>query len=144
MRAEEGKQGDLLPSSAPRLHVLCDYPEEGWPSMDLVAEMLLGELRARHADRIQATRICPPFRRRLSRLPVVRRCRTAFNVDRLLNRFRDYPRHLRQTAGADWFHVCDHSYAHLVHALPPGRAGVFCHDLDAFRCVLEPRSEPRP
>jgi glycosyltransferase involved in cell wall biosynthesis len=37
----------------------------------------------------------------------------------------------------------DHSYAHLVHALPPGRALVTCHDLGAFRCLLEPEKEKR-
>jgi glycosyltransferase involved in cell wall biosynthesis len=44
----------------------------------------------------------------------------------------------------DCFHVCDHSYAHLVHVLPPERTGVFCHDLDCFRCLLDPQREPRP
>jgi glycosyltransferase involved in cell wall biosynthesis len=38
----------------------------------------------------------------------------------------------------------DHTYAQLVHALPPGRTGVYCHDLDAFRAILEPEKEPRP
>jgi glycosyltransferase involved in cell wall biosynthesis len=38
----------------------------------------------------------------------------------------------------------DHSYAQLVHVLPPERTGVFCHDLDTFRCLLEPASAPRP
>jgi glycosyltransferase involved in cell wall biosynthesis len=129
----------------PRLQVICDYPEEGWPSMDLVAEMLLRELRERQADRVRAVRVCPPFRRRLSRLPLLGRLRAAFNADRLLNRFRDYPRYLRSSAGgADWYHVCDHTYAHLLHALPAGRAGAFCHDLDAFRCLLEPKRERRP
>jgi glycosyltransferase involved in cell wall biosynthesis len=31
-----------------------------------------------------------------------------------------------------------------VHALPPGRAVVTCHDLDTFRCLLDPAAEPRP
>src|SRR5205823_1258570 len=44
----------------------------------------------------------------------------------------------------DLFHVVDHSYAQLVHTLPPERTGVYCHDLDAFRCLLEPSREPRP
>ena len=68
----------------------------------------------------------------------------AFNADRLLNRLWDYPRRLRRRAVEfDLFHVCDHSYAQLVHALPAGRVGVYCHDLDAFRSLLEPR-EARP
>ena len=55
----------LAPSNnvdpAPRLAVLRDFPEEGWPSMDLFAEMLLTQVGA--AD------LCPPFRRRFTRIP---------------------------------------------------------------------------
>jgi len=40
--------------------------------------------------------------------------------------------------------VVDQSYAHLVASLPAGRSVVTCHDLDAFRCLFEPASEPRP
>ena len=43
----------------------------------------------------------------------------------------------------DVFHVLDHSYAQLVHRLPPDRTVVTCHDLDTFRSVLEPAAEPR-
>ena len=42
------------------------------------------------------------------------------------------------------FHVADHSYAALVHALPAERTGVFCHDLDAFNSLLDPKAHPRP
>ena len=31
-----------------------------------------------------------------------------------------------------------------MNVLPPGRAVVTCHDLDTFRCLLEPDKEPRP
>jgi glycosyltransferase involved in cell wall biosynthesis len=125
--------------TALRLAVLSDYPEEGWPSMDLCAEQLLAGL----PPGVAPERVCPPFRRRLGRLPLPRRL--AFNADRLLNRHADFPSHLRGRARwFDAFHVVDHSYAQLVHALPPGRAGVFCHDLDAFRCLLDPRRDPRP
>jgi glycosyltransferase involved in cell wall biosynthesis len=112
--------------------------------MDLCAEMLLAGLQ-RQAGRVRAARVCPPFRRRLSGLPWAGRRRWAFNADRLMNRFWDYPRHLRRCAGRfDLFHICDHSYAQLAEVLPAGRTGVFCHDLDAFRCLLEPHREPRP
>jgi glycosyltransferase involved in cell wall biosynthesis len=127
-----------------RLAVLCDYPEEGWASMDLVAEMLLREAEA-HAGRVRAVRFCSPFRRRFGRLPWLGRRAAAFNADRLVNRVWDYPRRLRRRAAEfDLFHVCDHSYAQLVHVLPADRTGVHCHDLDAFRCLLGPRPEPRP
>ena len=137
IRPPDPRAFSLLPE--PRLAVLRDFPEEGWPSMDLCAEMLLAEARTR------AVGFCPPFRRRFTRMPWLGRRRAAFNADRLLNRLWDYPRRLRRRVAAfDLFHVCDHSYAHLVHALPPERTGVYCHDLDAFRCLLEPAREPRP
>jgi glycosyltransferase involved in cell wall biosynthesis len=111
--------------------------------MDLCAEMLLGALPGAASEGLQATRLCPPFRRRAGRLPLVGR--RAFNADRLLNRLWDYPRFVRRRAAEfDLFHVCDHSYAQLVHALPAGRVGVYCHDLDTFRCLLEPGRDPRP
>src|SRR5262249_15498795 len=31
-----------------------------------------------------------------------------------------------------------HSYAQVAHVLPGERTGVFCHDLDAFACLLRP------
>jgi DNA-binding transcriptional LysR family regulator len=34
------------------------------------------------------------------------------------------------------FHLVDHSYAHLVDALPRGRVVVTCHDTDAFRPLV--------
>ena len=58
----------------------------------------------------------------------------ALVTDRGLNRLVDYPRHARAIADRyDVFHVVDHSYAQLVHYLPPGRTVVTCHDLDTFR-----------
>jgi glycosyltransferase involved in cell wall biosynthesis len=130
--------------SLPLLAVLCDYHEEGWPSMDLVGDMLLAELAGACRDRIRAERIRPPYRRWFSRVPLLGRSRLARNADRLLNRFRHYPLRLRRCRHEfDLFHVCDHSYAHLVHELPADRTGVFCHDLDTFRCLLEPQRERR-
>jgi glycosyltransferase involved in cell wall biosynthesis len=129
----------------PRLAVLCDYLEEGWPSMDLSAEMLCSHLQREHGSVIETERICPTLKRRLHRVPLLRDRARAQNADRLLNRFWDYPRHVRRRVkDFDFFHVCDHSYAQLVHELPAERTGVYCHDLDAFRCLFEPREEPRP
>jgi glycosyltransferase involved in cell wall biosynthesis len=130
-----------------RLAVACDFPEEGWPSMDLVGRMILEGLARRHAGEVDAVGVCPPFRRRLTRGPWGRRLRAARNADRLLNRFGDYPRALGRLARGgefDLFHVVDHSYSQLVHVLPPGRAVVTCHDLDTFGCLLEPARVPRP
>jgi glycosyltransferase involved in cell wall biosynthesis len=130
--------------SIPRLAVICDLVEENWPSMDLVAEMLLQKLQSQHASEVQAARICPPLKRRISRLPLVGAQSFAFNADRLLNRFHDYSRYLkRQRKEFDLFHLVDHSYAQLVHELPEKRTIVTCHDIDTFRCLLEPEAHPR-
>ncbi|HEX8501816.1 MAG TPA: glycosyltransferase family 1 protein [Pyrinomonadaceae bacterium] len=127
----------------PRVAVVCDLREEGWHSMNLVADMLLEGLCAEHAGAVAATRVCPPMRRRLSRAGAA--AGPLFNADRLLNRFWDYPRHAGRLARRfDLFHVVDHSYAQLVHRLPPRRTVVTCHDLDTFRCLLDPEGEPRP
>jgi len=128
-----------------RLGLVFDFVEENWPSMDLVAEMLLRHLRSLDRQDFRVDRICPRMVPRFGRLPLIRKKRAAWNGDRLVNRFWDYPRHLRTRFGEfDCFHICDHSYAHLVHELPANRTGVFCHDLDCFRCLMDPRSEPRP
>ncbi|MCA1593758.1 MAG: glycosyltransferase family 4 protein [Acidobacteria bacterium] len=129
-------------ASLPRVAVVCDLREENWPSMNLVADMLLANLREQHAHTVASERVCPPMRRRFTRAGWT--AGAGFNVDRLLNRFLDYPRSLRRLRGEfDLFHVLDHSYAQLVHQLPPERTIVTCHDLDTFRCLLEPASESR-
>jgi glycosyltransferase involved in cell wall biosynthesis len=126
----------------PRLAVICDYREENWPSMDLVADMLLDNLQQEHAATVTATRLAPLMRRRFTREG--KATGELFKADRLLNRFRDYPRLLRRRrAEFDLFHIVDHSYAQLVHELPPGRTVVTCHDLDAFRSVLDGTTERR-
>lgn len=126
-----------------RLAVVSDFVEEGWYSMDLAADMLVREIAAVESTFV-ATQVRPAMSLRFSRLGA-NRSHVAFNGDRLVNRFWDYPRYLRgRVASFDLFHVADHSYAHLVHALPARRTGVYCHDLDAFRSVLDPAAEPRP
>ena len=130
-----------------RVAILCDYPEEGWPSMDLTAEMVLSYLNKGHASEIEAVRICPPFRHRFGPMPIHALTGARRNLDRVLNRYRDYPKYLRglvRREQFDIYHVIDHSYAQLVHAVPPGKAVVTCHDLDTFRCLLRPELEPRP
>ncbi len=124
-----------------RVAILADYLEEGWPSMDLVAEMLLDRLSREHDSTIEVTLIRPSLRRRFSR---VSSRRLAFGADRVTGRLWDYPRHASALKNQfDLFHVVDHSYAQLVHELPPDRTVVTCHDLDTFRSVLEPERERR-
>jgi glycosyltransferase involved in cell wall biosynthesis len=126
-----------------KLALLMDPREEGWPSMDLVGEALLEGLSALPSE-VEVTGVRPRMPRLVQRLPGVSE-RVAFNVDRLLTRFGGYPAQaLLARGGYEAFHVVDHSYAQLVHALPAQRTGVYCHDLDTFRSVLEPHREPRP
>lgn len=124
-----------------RVGVCADYREEGWPSMDRVADELVSALNRQAGDQVSATRVCPPFTRRATR---VTSGRPATNVDRGLNRLFDYPRHVARVSGSyDVFHIVDHSYAQLVHRLPPDRTIVTCHDLDTFRSLFHPGEEPR-
>jgi glycosyltransferase involved in cell wall biosynthesis len=109
--------------------------------------MLAERLASRHRDRFEVSRLRPPMVRRLSRLAYGAPGGFGHTADRLLSRHVDYPRWLRRQARrqpADLYHIVDHSYAHLVHALPPRRSIVTCHDLDAFRSILDPSAEPRP
>lgn len=121
--------------------VLADFEEEDWPSMELCDEMLM----AGSVPSCTFSRVRPPFRRLFSKIPFFGRNRSAFNADRLKNRFLHYPRFIRRHVSEfNAFHIVDHSYAQLVHSLPAERTGVYCHDLDAFRTLLEPDVEPRP
>ena len=116
-----------------------DFRAEGWPSMDLCADQLLVHFPAG----VTAEDIAPGFRRVFGRLPFSGG--VGFNADRVLNRHVFLPRVVGRVARrSEFVHIVDHSYAHLVNAVPPGRAGVYCHDLDAFRSILEPENEPRP
>lgn len=129
-----------------RVGLVCDLLEERWPSMDLVAERLEHHLRTDHAATVAPTRLRPRLVPRLSRLPGVASQGISWTADRLLNRYLDYPRWLRRQRAADrfdLFHVVDHSYAHLVHRLPALRSVVTCHDLDAFRGVIDRPASPR-
>ncbi len=111
--------------------------------MDLCADQLLACLPS--VPGLSVTDLETPFRRRFQRLPVFGRRNAAFNADRVINRHLVLPGFVRRHRPTfDFFHVVDHTYAHVVLAAPQGRAGVYCHDLDAFRCLLEPAQEPRP
>jgi glycosyltransferase involved in cell wall biosynthesis len=128
-----------------RVAVISDFIEEGWSSMDLVAEMLSDHLALEHSERFEVELVRPPFI-----WPTVFRNRKitnkrSFVAARLFNRFVVYPLWIQHNRRRfDLFHIVDHSYSHLVNHLPEDRCVVTCHDLDTFRCILEPASEPRP
>lgn len=126
-----------------KLAVVRDFREEGWPSMDLLADMLLEQLRADPRG-FTVEEIAPRFRRVLGSMPGIGSARASRNFDRLWNRFLTLGRAARSAANRyDAFHIVDHSHSHLVHALPAERTGICCCDLDTFRCLLEPEKEPR-
>ena len=112
--------------------------------MDLVAEMLLLNLRTPEARTVDATELRPRLTPRLTRLPLLRSAAAADTADRIINRVWDYPRWLAPQIGEyDLFHIVDHSYAHLARQLPVGRTVISCHDVDAFRGVLPVRTGDR-
>jgi glycosyltransferase involved in cell wall biosynthesis len=126
-----------------RVAVLCDFAEERWPSMDLFGELHLQNLLRHGSRRLKVTRVCPPFRRSLTKLKRFDGP-NAFSLDRVLNRLWFYPRFIKHGGGYfDVFHLIDHSYSQLVHRLPASGTVVTCHDLDTFRCLLEPEQEYR-
>jgi glycosyltransferase involved in cell wall biosynthesis len=127
-----------------RVGVVCDLAGEAWPSMDLVAEQLLRHLQSPGGG-FTPVALRAPTTWRLARVPLVGSYQRVRMLDRLINRYRDYPRWLaRHQDGLDVFHIIDHSYAHLVAQLPAAATIVTCHDLDAFRPVLHAAEEPRP
>jgi glycosyltransferase involved in cell wall biosynthesis len=127
-----------------KVAIIADYLEEGWPSMDLVADMLFDRLQREHSASIAPSLVRPALRRRVGRLPGSSRTTLLPGLDRVANRMWDYPRLVAGLNGSfDLFHIVDHSYAQLVHRLPPHKTIVTCHDLDTFRSVLDPALEPR-
>jgi glycosyltransferase involved in cell wall biosynthesis len=123
--------------SRPRVAVVADLAEERWHSMDLVSEILMLGFRAPTDRVVDAERIRPRMTRRLTRLPAPGRLPVLQTADRVINRLWDYRTALQgRVEEFDLFHIVDHSYAHLVTALPPGRSLVMCHDVDAFAGVL--------
>lgn len=129
----------------PKLALVCDFLEERWPSMDLFGDMLFERVAVEHAAAFEVEQLRPTLRHRFSRLPGLGCAGLLWNADRFLNRFHDYPVWLKKRADRfDLFHLVDHSYSQLILDLPAERTVVTCHDLDTFKCILEPESDPRP
>ena len=122
-----------------RVAVLCDFAEENWPSMDLVASMLLDRLNAGRSGRPRA-RGSSPYETSRGALAGSEWASTRTGYEPLLG----LPAILPSLPAFDLFHVIDHSYAQLVHRLAPERTIVTCHDIDTFRCLLQPAAERRP
>ena len=105
--------------------------------MDLVAEMLSDHLAREHAKCFEVELVRPRFIWPSSHRSITNERWLA--AARLFNRFVVYPRWIaRNRSRFDIFHIVDHSYSHLIHHLPADRCVVTCHDLDTFKCLLEP------
>jgi glycosyltransferase involved in cell wall biosynthesis len=126
-----------------RLAVVLDAALEDWTSMDYVGEMLVKTLRHEHSTKVDVSPIQPQAPRILGRLPGPARW-LGKSLDRLAARCIVYPVAMaRLRHQFDVFHIVDHSYAHTAHALPRNRTGIYCHDLDAVRPLLnDSSSEP--
>jgi len=95
-----------------------DLPTEGWPSMERYADELTAALTQLGGDvrPFVTARPLPNLRGPLG---------AWFNY---LWRSTVYPLDARRQQG-DVYHILDHSYAHLIHALDPRCTVVTCHDL---------------
>ncbi len=114
--------------------MIADFIEERWPSMDLCAEQLtrhLGDL-----PNVEGRLVRPPLR-------FVRAGQIPGGLARGLGRFVQLPVELTSARPkVDYFHIADHSYAHLALLFPKQRVGVYCHDVDAFRATLPGSDAP--
>ncbi|HEX5100433.1 MAG TPA: glycosyltransferase [Polyangiaceae bacterium] len=123
-----------------KLAVFCDLLEERWFSMDLLADMLIEQ--AALLPGIDVTRVRPSLPAALARRSTrgtSARERWGYRASIGFGRYVQYPAHALSHLGKhDFYHVTDHSYAHLAFELPRARTGVYCHDIDAFRPWVEP------
>lgn len=125
--------------SSLRIALFRDFVEEQWPSMDHFATLLSQELQ--RLPGLAVSELCPPYRH----LPATTSGSPLRKLERFGNRYALYPPYVFQTRRQfDIFHILDHSYAHLAHLTPSARTIVHCHDIDLFRCLLDPSAELRP
>ena len=133
-----------MPHRAIKLAVIHDMPEEGWLSMDQMGELLVKRIPMQSIH-IQTSIVRHHMVRVASRVPFGPGRREAFFADRIFNRMVLYPRLIRREVNGRYnlYHLVDHSYSQLVHELPSASTIVTCHDVDTFRCIATPGSEPR-
>lgn len=119
-----------------RIAVIADFLEEKWPSMDLVAEELAQHLT--QVASVEGILVRQPLRARIGGRP-------PSGPERAVGRFVQLPLELAmKRVEAEYFHIADHSYAHLALLFPRDRVGVYCHDIDAFRALLPGSGASRP
>lgn len=96
--------------------------------MNLVAEELAAHLA--QIENVESLLVRPPLR-------ATRGGRSPSGPERAVGRFLQLPLELAvKRLNADYYHIADHSYAHLALLFPRDRVGIYCHDIDAFRALL--------
>ena len=135
----------VMASGTLRVAIIADYLEEGWPSMDLVADMLFDRLQREHAATVEPSLIRPTLRRRAG--AIAGRGRGDVGARR---RSRGEPPVGLSEARAPALpraSICFTSSTTATRSsctgCRPDRTIVTCHDLDTFRSVLDPALEPR-
>lgn len=120
-RAGSAEGGAVVGQGGRPLYVLLvrNIPEYSSRSMERFPDELARQLRQRGNIRINETTIRAS---RLARNP------WGHLLDRQSSLLVRYPAHVRRQS-ADIFHIVDHSNAHLIRSIRPGRAVVTCHDL---------------
>ncbi len=98
-----------------------DYPEDGWISMELYADILAQELKKKHGDALKIIEVTP-FRWISHYIP------KSFKFARYFMRYIILPLGCLFLQ-SDIYHVLDQSNAHLLHFLPKGKTIITCHDL---------------
>jgi glycosyltransferase involved in cell wall biosynthesis len=129
----------------PSLGVVFNFPQTKSQSMDFCSEMLLHQLQRNPNLPFQSEAIIPRhYYQILTRIPWLGKKFPIRTLDSMFNHLWVYPQAIKKVRYRfSYFHICDHSYANLVHELPAERTGVFCHDLDAWRSLLEPEKYRR-
>lgn len=129
----------------PYLGLVFNFPQTKSFSMDFCSEMLLNQLQQDLHLPFKPEAIVPQeYYQILTRIPWLGRKFPIRTLETMLNNLWVYPQAIKKVRDRfQYFHICDHSYANLVHDLPAERTGVFCHDLDAFRSLLEPKKYRR-
>src|SRR5262249_60276987 len=69
LRCPRRREGQAMTAGRLKVAVIADYLEEAWPSMDLVADMLVDHLRRDHAGAVDVVLIRPTMPPRSRRPP---------------------------------------------------------------------------
>ncbi|MFW6124632.1 MAG: glycosyltransferase, partial [Pirellulales bacterium] len=125
-----------------KIVLFADLKAENWHSMDRYAECVARCLQTYGSNGRQIELFWPDRADRRSDDQRVVKTRPFVENARLgFARYVAYCWQARAARG-ELNHVLDHTYAHVVHFLPPERTIVTCHDLDALALGWKNRTLP--